>query len=73
MSAAQWGARLSAAALHVILFFIATAWGFRAGYEVDGAWLGMLMGLNGGVCAILLLNGVQNAFKRWAARGPEAQ
>jgi hypothetical protein len=52
------------AALHVLAFFAATAWGFGIGHEVDGAWLGMLMGLSSGVCAVLLLDGVHSALTR---------
>ena len=57
------------AALHVAAFFAATAWGFGIGHEVAGAWLGMLMGLNAGVCAVLLLSGVQTAWQRWVGTG----
>ena len=57
------------AALHVLAFFAATAWGFGIGHEVAGAWLGMLMGLSSGVCAVLLLDGVQSAWLRLAG-GP---
>lgn len=64
------GARLSWAALQVLAFFAATAWGFGVGHEVAGAWLGMLMGLNGGVCAVLLISGVQHALGRKASAGP---
>jgi hypothetical protein len=53
------------ATLHVLAFFAATAWGFGIGHEVAGAWLGMLMGLNAGVCAVLLLSGLQSAWRRW--------
>lgn len=52
------------AALHVLAFFAATAWGFGIGHEVDGAWLGMLMGFSSGVCAVLLLDGVHSALTR---------
>ncbi len=68
MQAAGWGARLSSAALHIVLFFVATGWGFAVGHEVAGAWLGMLMGLSNGICAVLLLNGLQDGLKRWLAR-----
>lgn len=61
-------ARVSVAALHVLAFFAATAWGFAIGHEVDGAWLGMLMGLSSGVCAVLLLDGVHNAWRRLVQR-----
>jgi hypothetical protein len=64
MWGAGLGARLVLAALHVLAFFAATAWGFGIGHEVAGAWLGMLMGLNAGVCAVLLLSGVQQLFGR---------
>ncbi|NBU49683.1 MAG: hypothetical protein EBS47_06170 [Betaproteobacteria bacterium] len=66
MMGASIGARLSVAALHVLAFFAATAWGFGIGHEVAGAWLGMLMGLNAGVCAVLLLSGIQQGFRRWS-------
>lgn len=59
-------ARGAMAALHVLAFFAATAWGFGIGHEVDGAWLGMLMGLSSGVCAVLLLDGVHSAWLRLA-------
>lgn len=65
MLGAGAGARLSLAVLHVLAFFAATAWGFGIGHEVAGAWLGMLMGLNAGVCSVLLLSGVQQVFRRW--------
>jgi hypothetical protein len=61
------GARLSWAALQVLAFFAATAWGFGIGHDVAGAWLGMLMGLNGGVCAVLLISGLQRALGRRAS------
>lgn len=64
------GARLSWAALQVLAFFATTAWGFTVGHEVAGAWLGMLMGLNGGVCAVLLVSGVHHALGRKASAGP---
>jgi hypothetical protein len=64
------GARLSLAALHVAAFFMATAWGFSIGHEVAGAWLGMLMGLHAGVCAVLLLSGVQQLVQRWFHPAP---
>ena len=57
------------ATLHVLAFFAATAWGFGIGHEVAGAWLGMLMGLNAGVCAVLLLSGLQSAWRRWVGTG----
>jgi hypothetical protein len=57
-------ARVTVAALHVLAFFAATAWGFGIGHEVDGAWLGMLMGLSSGVCAVLLLDGLHSAWLR---------
>ena len=66
MQGAGVGARLSLAALHVAAFFVATAWGFGVGHEVAGAWLGMLMGLNAGVCLVLLLSGVQQLVRRWS-------
>jgi hypothetical protein len=68
LQAANSGARLSLAALHILAFFAATAWGFGIGHEVDGAWLGMLMGLNAGICAVLLISGVQEAVRRWVHR-----
>ena len=66
MRGAGVGTRLSLAALHVLAFFAATAWGFGIGHEVAGAWLGMLMGLNAGVCAVLLLSGLQELMRRWS-------
>lgn len=66
MLGAGVGTRLSLAALHVVAFFVATAWGFGIGHEVAGAWLGMLMGLNAGVCSVLLLSGAQQLLRRWS-------
>ncbi len=68
MTLSTAAARVSVAALHVLAFFAATAWGFGIGHEVDGAWLGMLMGLSSGVCAVLLLDGAMVAWQRLIRR-----
>lgn len=48
------------ALLHAAVFFAATAWAFQLGHQVAGAWLGMLMGLNAGVFAVMALSGLQS-------------
>lgn len=68
MKGALSAARLMVGALHVAAFFAATAWGFGIGHEVAGAWLGMLMGLNAGVCAVLLLSGLQTGLQKGMRR-----
>ena len=68
MTLSTAAARVSVAALHVLAFFAATAWGFGIGHEVDGAWLGMLMGLSSGVCAVLLLDGAMVSWQRLIGR-----
>ncbi len=57
-------ARLWAAGFQFLLFFLATGWGFGIGHEIDGAWLGMLMGLNAGVFAVLMVGGLLDLGRR---------
>lgn len=42
-------------------------WGYQAGVEIAGLWLGLLMALNLAVCAALLLTSVLNRVRTWVA------
>ena len=52
------------ALLHAAVFFAATAWAFQLGQQVAGAWLGMLMGLNAGIFAVMMLSGLQSRLSK---------
>ena len=52
------------ALLHAGVFAAAALWAFDLGYQVAGAWLGMLMGLTAGVFAVMLLASLPDTLHR---------
>jgi len=60
------------ALVHAALFAAAALWAFDLGYQVAGGWLGMLMGLNAGVFAVLMASGLLDRLRRLRARAPVA-
>ena len=62
-------ASLLRALLAAIVFAGAALWSFDLGYRVAGAWLGMLMGFQAGIFAVLMLSGVPGWFARASRLG----
>ena len=52
------GASLLRALLAGAVFAIAALWSFDLGHRVAGVWLGLLMGLNAGIFAVMMLSGL---------------
>jgi hypothetical protein len=58
------------ALIHSAAFAAAALWAFDVGYRVAGAWLGMLMGFQAGLFAVMLLSGAPSWWARWSRSAP---
>lgn len=52
------------AVVYALVFFASALWAFELGYRVAGAWLGLLMGLNSGVFAVMLVSSLPHTLRR---------
>ena len=56
---------LAWALLQALVFAASALWAFDLGHRVAGAWLGLLMGLNAGVFAVMFSASVADTLRRW--------
>ena len=53
------------ALLQAVIFAACALWSFELGHRVAGVWLGILMGLNAGVFAVMFTSSIADSLRRW--------